>query len=83
MMTSKALTGDTARSIGLNEQEMQCLTMVAEGKRTLDICNLMLLSEIEVERHLSAAEEKLGARNRMHAVSMALLMGTIGENTTS
>lgn len=61
----------------LTDAEVKCLTMVAEGKRPLDICNLLLLSEIEVEGLLSSAENKLGARNRLHAVSMAMLMGSI------
>lgn len=61
----------------LTDAEMKCLTMVAEGKRVLDICNLLLLPETEVESLLASAEAKLGARNRLHAVSMAMLTGQI------
>ncbi|MBW8284593.1 MAG: LuxR C-terminal-related transcriptional regulator [Rhizobium sp.] len=61
----------------LTDAEVKCLTMIAEGKRPLDICNLLVLPEIEVEGMLTSAERKLGARNRLHAVSMAILMGSI------
>lgn len=61
----------------LTDAEVKCLTMLAEGKRPLDICNLLVLPENEVETMLISAESKLGARNRLHAVSMAILMGSI------
>ncbi|GEO85326.1 hypothetical protein GCM10007920_07500 [Ciceribacter naphthalenivorans] len=64
-------------TVELTEAEVKCLTMVAEGKRPLDICSLLLLSEIEVDSTLDSAERKLGARNRFHAVSVAMLMGSI------
>ncbi|MBV2186568.1 MAG: LuxR C-terminal-related transcriptional regulator [Rhizobium sp.] len=67
----------------LTDAEVRCLSMVAEGKRPLDICNLLLLSEIEVEELLSSAANKLGARNRLHAVSMAMLMGSIKVEPTT
>lgn len=61
----------------LTDAEVKCLTMLAEGKRPLDICNLLVLPETEVEGMLTSAERKLGASNRLHAVSMAILMGSI------
>lgn len=70
--------GQTSGPIAaLTDTEVKCLTMVAEGKRVLDICNLLLLPEKEVEALLASAEAKLGARNRLHAVSMAMLTGQI------
>lgn len=67
----------------LSRPKIQCLTLVAEGKRLLDICNLLVLAEIQVEDLLQSAQQKLGARNRMHAVSLAMLAGAIRHESHS
>ncbi|ATN32395.1 hypothetical protein ACO34A_01030 [Rhizobium sp. ACO-34A] len=67
----------------LSRPEIQCLTLVAEGKRLLDICNHLVLAEIQVEDLLQSAQQKLGARNRMHAVSLAMLAGAIRHESHS
>jgi DNA-binding CsgD family transcriptional regulator len=51
--------------------------MIAEGYRLADISETLALSEEVIERHLEAAEEKLGAQNRLHAVTIAVLNGYI------
>ena len=75
-MTSK-LTGAKLVSPVLTSQEKDVLQMIAEGHVHEDISQTLSLSETEIEHLLEAAEEKLGAKNRLHAVTIAVLNGHI------
>ena len=75
---------DTRRAIGrapavsvLNDREIRCLQLVAEGKRAEDAARELFLSRDEVNHALVSAQEKLEARNLMQAVSLAMLIGVI------
>ncbi len=57
--------------------EKACLLMIAEGRTPSEISAFLSLPELDVESLLAAAEKKLGANNRLHAVSIALLKGHI------
>lgn len=76
---------DTKRAIGrhpafpvLTNREISCLQLVAEGRRSEEAANVLVLSRDEVNQALISAQEKLEASNLMHAVSLAMLTGLIG-----
>ncbi len=80
---------DTKRSIGrspdfpiLTDTEIRCLQLVAEGMRSEDVANELVLSRDEVNEALISAQEKLEASNLMHAVSLAMLIGVIDHSDT-
>jgi DNA-binding CsgD family transcriptional regulator len=75
---------DTKRSIGrspafsiLTDKEIRCMQLVAEGMRSGDVANELVLSRDEVNEALISAQTKLEASNLMHAVSLALLIGVL------
>jgi DNA-binding CsgD family transcriptional regulator len=49
--------------------------MIAEGRPLSDIGLSLGMPEPAVEHLLSDTEKKLGAHNRLHAVSLAMLLG--------
>ena len=61
----------------LTSQEKDVLQMIAEGHAMEDVGQVLSLSENEIEHLLTMAEEKLGAKNRLHAVTIAVLNGHI------
>jgi DNA-binding CsgD family transcriptional regulator len=69
------VAGSAAKAPPLSPSEKICLQMVAEGRALPDIGAALQKSEAQVEIMLSSAEEKLGAHNRLHAVSLAMLRG--------
>jgi DNA-binding CsgD family transcriptional regulator len=71
---------NTARldEASLSRLELICLTLAANGLHVSDISQRLQLSESEVETLLFVAEGKLGARNRLHAIAMAVQQGLIG-----
>lgn len=75
-MTSKLTEAKSSAPV-LTSQEKDALQMIAEGHAMEDVSHILSLSEDEIEQLLVAAEEKLGARNRLHAVTIAVLNGHI------
>jgi DNA-binding CsgD family transcriptional regulator len=62
----------------LSMSEKTCLLMVAEGMPVPAISSVLAMPQFEVEGMLSLVEDKLGASNRLHAVSIAMRQGHIG-----
>jgi DNA-binding CsgD family transcriptional regulator len=62
----------------LSMAEKACLLMVAEGMPVPTISSALEMPPFEVEGMLSLVEDKLGASNRLHAVSIAMRQGHIG-----
>jgi DNA-binding CsgD family transcriptional regulator len=58
--------------------EIACLKQAANGLRAIEIGGKLDCDEKEVEILLSGAERKLGARNRLHAIGIAVSQGLIG-----
>ena len=58
-----------ALSAALSRRQIEVLRMVAEGKTNREIADALVLSVRTVERHLSDAYAKLGARNRFEAIA--------------
>lgn len=67
------------RQDDFQEFELHCLRMVAEGLSLAAISQSMSLPESDIEGFLREAENRLGARNRLHAVSLALKIGILDE----
>lgn len=62
----------------LTRAELVGLTLAANGCRTQDIATRIGVSEREMETLLFCAVRKLGAKNRLHAVAIAVSQGLIG-----
>ena len=56
---------------GLSARESEVLQLVAAGHRNRDIGKLLFISEETVKIHLKHIKEKLGAKDRTHAVVLA------------
>jgi two-component system, NarL family, response regulator DesR len=65
----------------LSERERQVLAATFEAATIADIATRLSLSEGTVRNHLSAAIQKVGARNRGEAARIALDKGWIGPST--
>ena len=75
---SLAIAALSEGSNPLSEREREVLEASVEAATIADIAALLSLSEGTVRNHLSAAIQKLGARNRGEAARMALDKGWIG-----
>ncbi len=62
---------------GLTSREIQVLEQVATGQRNRDIGERLFISEETIKVHLRHIMEKLGARDRTQAVSIAVRRGII------
>ena len=69
-----AVAGD----LDLTRLELIGLTLVANGLRSVEAATRLGLSEREIETLLFCAQRKLGAKNRVHAVAIAIRHGLIG-----
>lgn len=52
---------------------------MAQGRSIEELCATLSLTEAEAQRALDDVEAKLGARNRLHAVIIALRLGLVEE----
>jgi len=62
----------------LTRMEIACLKLAANGFRSTEIGSELNTTDNEIEIQLSSAERKLGARNRLHAIGIAVSQGLIG-----
>jgi DNA-binding NarL/FixJ family response regulator len=65
----------------LTSRERQVLGLLEEGLRQREIAERLCISHKTVGTHLEHIFSKLGARNRLHAVSLAYRRGIIGHST--
>jgi DNA-binding CsgD family transcriptional regulator len=61
----------------LTRREREVVGLASGGMTTDEIANTMHLSPATVRTYLSRAEKKLGARNRTHAVALAVGRGIV------
>jgi LuxR family quorum sensing-dependent transcriptional regulator len=61
----------------ITQREREALSWAANGKTAREIGKLLGIKKRTVEEHFQAAQRKLGAVNRIHAVVLALRDGTI------
>ena len=69
--------GSGARSDRLTERELDVLERLAEGRPTEEVAALLHVSPHTVRSRIKTVLRKLGARNREHAVAIALREGAI------
>lgn len=61
----------------LSSRETEVLTLIAEGMSLSDIAQRLTISLATVRTHATNIYRKLGARNRSHAIALALRRGLI------
>jgi DNA-binding NarL/FixJ family response regulator len=61
----------------LTAREVEVLKLVAGGNRNRDIAELLFISEETVKVHLKHIMDKLGAKDRTQAISLAVRRGII------
>jgi len=67
----------TGRRLTLTERELQVLRGMADGKSNAEIGRELFVSEDTVKTHARRLLRKLGARDRAHAVAIALRLSLI------
>jgi DNA-binding CsgD family transcriptional regulator len=65
-------------SFDLTRLELIGLTLVANGIDASEIASRLSASEAGIEQILLGTERKLGASNRLHAITIAIQQGLIG-----
>jgi DNA-binding CsgD family transcriptional regulator len=65
------------RTLGLSPRFLDVLRLMAEGKTTREIALELGLSRHTVKNYIERIYERLGARDRVQAVSIALRAGLI------
>jgi DNA-binding CsgD family transcriptional regulator len=66
-----------ARSAALTERERAVIGLLAEGHRTEEIAEALCVSPHTIRSRIKQVLRKLGARNREHAVAIAISEGAI------
>lgn len=61
----------------LDPSEIQALQMFANGRSADEIADALGVSKSIAQHHLRVAARKLEARNRIHAVAIAVKLGLI------
>ena len=61
----------------LTEREIDCLNWTAAGKTSVEIAEILGLSEHTINHYLNRATKKLDTVNRTQAVAKALRLGLI------
>jgi DNA-binding NarL/FixJ family response regulator len=81
----RAVSVDQGRTpdSGLSSREMEVLECLALGKTTAQISNDLFISDNTVKTHVRHILEKLEASNRAEAVSKAIQLGLIGQESST
>ena len=61
----------------LTARESEVIALVAQGFTTRQIAERLVVSPTTVDSHIRSVMERLGARNRVHAVALALARGEV------
>src|SRR3954451_2177885 len=61
----------------LTAREREVLGLAAQGNTTRAIAERLVVSPTTIDTHIRSAMERLGARNRVHAVALALARGEV------
>lgn len=72
------LTADAAGKNPLSEREIDCLRLTGEGLSVSEVARAIDVSHHTVHYHLTNAVRKLDARNKIHAIIIALENGWLG-----
>jgi two-component system NarL family response regulator len=72
-----AKLADHVASETLTPRQEEVLRGIAEGKSNLEIANTLFVSEGTVKAHVKAILQKLGARDRTQAITIAIRRGLV------
>ncbi|MCP8897512.1 LuxR family transcriptional regulator [Shinella daejeonensis] len=72
-----ALTADRSARADLSRREIECLSWASAGKTSLEMSEILGLSEYTVNHYLNRATRKLDAVNRPQAVAKAVRAGLL------
>lgn len=72
------LTADAVGNNPLSEREIDCLRLTGEGLSVTEVARAIDVSHHTVHYHLTNAVRKLDARNKIHAIVIALEKGWLG-----
>lgn len=61
----------------LTTQQIKCLQLLAEGKRTQKIADALNIKPVTVEHHFKNAKERLNAKTREQAIARAYIKGLL------
>jgi DNA-binding NarL/FixJ family response regulator len=61
----------------LTSRELQVLRLICDGSRNKEIADLLAIAETTVNFHIKNLVDKLGAKDRTHAVTIAVKRGLI------
>jgi DNA-binding NarL/FixJ family response regulator len=81
VLRALATAQTTLQDPGLSRREVEVLECLAQGKNTPNIAGELFVSENTVKTHVRHILEKLEAANRAEAVSKAIQMGLIKNNS--
>jgi DNA-binding CsgD family transcriptional regulator len=76
-MSTPRVTTDGNAELGLSARELEVLALVAHGLSTDSIAGELFVTPNTVRSHVTSILDKLRARNRPHAVAIALSAGLI------
>lgn len=62
----------------LTPREIECLRLLAGGESTKRVAHRLAISIKTAQHHVANARKKLGARNSVHAVALAVAQGILG-----
>jgi DNA-binding CsgD family transcriptional regulator len=71
------MSGVLNDSASLSPRELEVLRWVAQGKSSREISVLLGITSRTVNEHVTSTVRKLSAKNRTHAVAIALRAGII------
>ncbi|MDY8110505.1 LuxR C-terminal-related transcriptional regulator [Fulvimarina sp. 2208YS6-2-32] len=74
-MLSAVRFEENRRNNPLSARERDCLRLAMLGKTSSEIGTVLSLSEYTISQYLTAAQRKLDASNRTHAVALAAQLG--------
>lgn len=58
-------------------RETEVLRLMAQGERNQDIATSLGIGQRTIKMHVARVMDKLGARNRLHAVALAVGRGLV------
>jgi DNA-binding NarL/FixJ family response regulator len=73
----------TRRAASLSTREREIMQLLADGLTGEEVAERLFLSSETVKTHIRNAVSKLEARNRVHAIAIALRDGHIGASATA
>jgi len=69
----------SSADVDLSPRQIEVLRLVAVGANVSQIAQELSISEATVKTHVKNILERLGARNRAHAVALAMCNGLLGD----